>query len=415
MNHSARLLLPLCLFATPLSGHADQAKKTPQTTVSFQKIQLLDKFVCEGAAIGDINGDGKPDIVAGPLWWQGPEFKKSFAYAPVKFFPIKGPGTTGYSNNFITFTHPITPDKWTDILKVGLPGQPADWVVNPGKNPLPANNTTESCPHGKCQDNLCNESPRFLNVIGDAQPEFLAYSHNQITLSIPNPDPEQSWQVLPLSPKNKRFHKYAHGLGAADINGDKLIDILEKDGWWQQPTNWDKKSHWTFHPFPFAAKKGGAQMFAYDIDGDGDNDLITALNAHGYGLAWYEQIKQDGKISFKQHSIMTDKPEGNPYGVCFSQPHAMACIDIDGDGIKDIITGKRFYAHNGRDPGANDPAVIYWFRTTRHKDGSIEFIPHLIDNNSGVGCQVATGDLNGDNKPDIVIGNKKGVFAFIQK
>ena len=108
-------------------------------------------------------------------------------------------------------------------------------------------------------------------------------------------------------------------------------------------------------------------MFAYDIDGDGDNDVITALNAHAYGLAWYEQVKDGDKITFKKHTVMTDKPEGNPYGVCFSQPHAMACVDIDGDGIKDIVTGKRYYAHNGRDPGAHDPAVIYWFRTTRNK------------------------------------------------
>jgi len=156
-------------------------------------------------------------------------------------------------------------------------------------------------------------------------------------------------------------------------------------------------------------------MFAYDIDGDGDNDVITALNAHAYGLAWYEQVKDGDKITFKKHTVMTDKPEGNPYGVCFSQPHAMACVDIDGDGIKDIVTGKRYYAHNGRDPGAHDPAVIYWFRTTRKQDGSVEFTPHLIDDNSGVGCQVATGDLNKDGKPDIVIGNKKGVFAFIQQ
>ena len=96
-------------------------------------------------------------------------------------------------------------------------------------------------------------------------------------------------------------------------------------------------------------------MFAYDIDGDGDNDVVTALNAHAYGLAWYEQIQQDGTITFKRHDVMTDQPRGNPYGVCFSQPHAMGCADIDGDGVKDIVTGKCYYAHNGKDPGGKGP------------------------------------------------------------
>lgn len=391
------------------------AKEVPGTHVGFQKIQLLDKYISEGASIGDINADGIPDIVAGSLWWQGPDYKKSFAYAPVNFFPIKGPGVSGYSSNFLSFTTHITADKWIDIVRVGLPGQPGDWIMNPGENPLPPDNTEHTCTHGKTQDDICNESPQLVNVIGDEKPELLAFSHNQITLAIPNPDPEQPWQVLPISPKDKRFQKYTHGLGVGDINGNGLMDILEKAGWWEQPADWDQQSPWKFHPYPFAPGQGGAQMFAYDIDGDGDNDVITALNAHAYGIAWYEQIQVDGEITFKKHIIMPDKPEANAYGVTFSQPHAMACVDIDGDGVKDLVTGKRFYAHNGKDPGADDPAVLYWFRTSRQQDGSVEFIPYLIDDNSGVGCQVATGDLNGDNKIDIVISNKKGVFAFIQE
>ncbi len=106
------------------------------------------------------HADGKPDIVSGSLWWQGPEFKKSFAYAPVKFFPVKGPGLSGYSNNFLTFTGHITSDKWVDILRVGLPGQAADWAVNPGKNPFDKNNKDQSSQHCRVQENICNESPQ---------------------------------------------------------------------------------------------------------------------------------------------------------------------------------------------------------------------------------------------------------------
>ncbi|BDS06603.1 hypothetical protein NT6N_16430 [Oceaniferula spumae] len=400
----------LCLF---LVASAAVAKNLPLTTVGFKKIQLLDKYITEGASIGDVNADGRPDVIAGPLWWQGPEFKKSFSYAPFKAYPIKGPGLSGYSTNFFTFPDQITKDKWTDILKVGLPDQPAHLAINPGVKPFIASNTKHQCQHCKAQDNICNESPQHLNVLGKGN-QLLAFSHNHITLSEPGIDPTKPWEVYKVSPKDGALQMYTHGLGAGDINGDKLPDILEKRGWWQQPDNWDRKTPWEFHPYPFAPEQGGAQMFTYDIDGDGDNDVVTALNAHSWGLAWYEQIKEGGKISFKKHTIMTDKSEGNPYGVCFSQLHAMACTDIDGDGIKDIVTGKCFYAHNGRDPGAEQPAVLYWFRTTRHEDGTTELIPYQIDDNSGVGRQISTGDLNGDGKMDIVVGNKKGVFVFIQ-
>ena len=111
---------------------------------------------------------------------------------------------------------------------------------------------------------------------------------------------------------------------------------------------------------------------------------------------------------------MTDRPEGNPYGVCFSQPHAMGCADIDGDGVKDIVTGKCYFAHNGKDPGAHEPAVLYWFRTVRKPDGSAELVPYLIDDDSGVGRQITLEDVNGDGKIDIVTANKKGVHAFLQ-
>src|SRR2546425_11546284 len=49
---------------------------------SFKKMQLSDKFWCEGASFGDFNHDGKPDVVSGPYWYEGPDFKKRHEYYP---------------------------------------------------------------------------------------------------------------------------------------------------------------------------------------------------------------------------------------------------------------------------------------------------------------------------------------------
>jgi len=171
---------------------------------------------------------------------------------------------------------------------------------------------------------------------------------------------------------------------------------------------------WKQHKFAFNA--GGAQMYAYDVNGDRLPDVITSLAAHGYGLVWWEQLKErdaNGETKFKQHVIMNTKPEDNKYGVKFSQLHAVDLVDMDGDGLKDIVTGKRFWAHGSHGDAEPDAAaVLYWFKLTRTgKD--VDFVPHLIDDNSGIGTQVVVGDINGDKLPDIIVGNKKGTFVSL--
>ena len=195
------------------------------------------------------------------------------------------------------------------------------------------------------------------------------------------------------------------------MNGDGRIDILEKDAWWEQPASLANDPVWVRHPFPFGT--GGAQMVVYDVNGDGLNDVITSLAAHQYGLAWFEQVRENGQITFREHIILNRDATPNRYGVQFSQGHSLALMDIDGDGLKDIVTGKRFWAHGPQgDPEPNAPAVLYWFKLVRPARGQADFVPQLIDDNSGVGTQVVTGFISNDRYPDIVVGNKKGLFLF---
>ncbi len=46
--------------------------------------------------------------------------------------------------------------------------------------------------------------------------------------------------------------------------------------------------------------------------------------------------------------------------------------------------------------------------------GGVDFVPHLVHDDSGVGTQVAAGDINGDGLPDVIAGNKKGTHIHLQ-
>src|SRR5215213_3348801 len=87
---------------------------------TFKRIQLSDQFWSEGANFGDLNNDGTNDLISGPWWWEGPDFKKRHEFYPatmafnLKLGPmttVKVPGFEGtlgvankYSDNFFVWT-----------------------------------------------------------------------------------------------------------------------------------------------------------------------------------------------------------------------------------------------------------------------------------------------------------------------
>ena len=132
-------------------------------------------------------------------------------------------------------------------------------------------------------------------------------------------------------------------------------------------------------------------------------DVISS-SAHANGVWWYEQRPGSTGPEFVQHLI--DKT--------ISQTHSMMMADINGDGRPDFITGKRWWAHGpAGDVNPADPAILCWYEFT-HIGDEIHWTRHDIDYASGVGTQFTVTDMNGDRRPDIVIGNKRGVFLFEQ-
>ena len=398
------------------------------TLHSFKKLHLEKYYWSEGANFGDLNRDGRADAISGPYWWEAPDFtKRHEIYPPKTTFKIKKadgseeslPGFEGvfgkknaYSgNNFFSFVHDFDADGWPDVLTYGLPGTPAYVYLNPqGKE--------QHWQRHQVFDKVDNESPTFADLTGDGKPEILCNNGGNFGYASPDwKNVTAKWPFTAINGGGKAAN-FTHGLGFGDVNGDGRADMLEKGGWWEQPKSPGEGPGWTRHPAAFSPG-GGAQMFAYDVNGDGLNDVITSIAAHGYGLGWYEQTREkdtNGHPLFKAHVFMNKEPSENRYGVAFSQLHALELVDIDGDGLKDIVTGKCFWAHGPTgDPEPGAPAVLYWFRLTRAADGTVDWVPHLIDNDSGVGRQIGIADVNNDKLPDLIIGNKKGTFVFLHE
>jgi hypothetical protein len=256
---------------------------------------------------------------------------------------------------------------------------------------------------GNEQRRVGNESPAFVDVDGDGRDDLLCAdvkAKQMVWLSPPIKKGDTTWTRYTISaPGIDGTDRYAHGLGLGDINNDGRNDVMIKSGWWEAPAD-RKQPDWIYHQANFG--DDCSEMYVFDVNDDGLNDVITA-SAHKYGIWWHQQGRDaQGNATWTPHEISQ----------AFSQTHGLALTDMNNDGHPDLVTGKRWFAHNDSDtdPGAHQPAVIYWFEYTPAK--APYFIPHQIDDDSGVGLHVVVKDMNKDKRKDIVISNKKGVFYF---
>jgi len=377
------------------------------SNISWKKTVLDTVFRSEGVAVGDVNKDGKLDILNGEFWYEAPDWKKHEIRKPGNY----GTGQTGYSNSFACWTEDVNGDGWLDVIVIAFPGEPCHWFENPkGKGG-----------HWKRHEiwhSACNETPQYVDLLGTGkrvlvmgfQPKAKGDGNQgQMAYFTPGKDPTQPWEMHPISepsspgkaiPGTMRF---SHGLGVGDVNGDGRLDVICTGGWWEQPMKTDGKTPWKFHPANLG--EACADMYAYDLNGDGKADILCS-SAHRFGIWAFDQRGgADKSPTFLRRNLFVE---------LVSETHAMVLADINGDGLPDFVTGKRWWSHGRAEPGADWPAMLYWFEAGKRRDGSVTFTPRVIDTDSGVGTQFTVSDVNGDGLLDVVVSNKRGTFLFEQ-
>ena len=397
----------ICLFAILLQSVFFACTETKEIKApKYEKLILSNTFHGEGSCIGDFNKDGISDVAIGHYWYEGPDFKTRHQFFDVP--DARGFDPVGYSDCFGMFAGDFNGDGWDDILVCPDPGKDGFWYENP-------KNGSGMWAKYLATDELGNESWVLADVLDNGRKGLLFNRNGYLGIATPNLDrPYEPWDFFAVSYEDSRYERYTHGIGYGDITGNGKMDIIERVGWWEQPVD-PKMTPWKFHKFTFA--DAAAHMLIYDVDGDGLNDVVTVLHCHLYGFAWYKQVRKDGDITFEQNILiprsdkMFDQNENSFPKV--SQLHALAAADLNGDGVPDVVTGKRYWAHGPEgDIATNDPAILMWWETKRDGNNTT-LIPHIIDEDSGVGMNFTVGDLNSDGTPDIVIGNKKGSFIFL--
>jgi FG-GAP-like repeat len=347
----------------------------------------------EGISLLDMNSDGFLDLLSGAYWYENPganggEWKQH------QF------RTVGIHNEFINdcgeWIVDVDHDGHPDLVTTGWISNGLWWYRNPGPQAIAAGEMWKA---EKITDSFDTEGGAFADINGDGKPDLALAHYNRSGVL---------W--VDFSGDKPRVHHLGdreqdgHGIGIADINGDGKADVLTTHGWFEQiDANNDK---WQWHG-DWDLGDAGFPILGYDVNHDGKLDLIYG-QGHGYGLYWLEQAGTSTHPTWIRHTIDES----------FSQSHALALIDIDGDGIPELITGKRYRGHSGDDPGSYDPVVVYAYKLptkaqfTSTSDPVFTRIALSVNGTASAGTQFVSADLDHDGDIDIASAGKLGVHVL---
>ncbi len=349
--------------------------------------QMIAAESAESVGVFDVNGDHVPDIVSGSYWYEGPLFLNRHLIGQVT-------RVNEYFDDFSTIPLDVNGDGKIDFITGAWFGKTLQWRENPG--------TDAEWPLHDIAVTGNIECTRAWDVDGDGFDEI-----------VPNtPGGPLIYYTLKRDKNNKATgeftatqvaQKHGHGLGFGDINGDGRGDFIVSNGWIEAP---DDRTHtpWKFHNDFNLNEDASVPIIVADVNLDGLKDLIVG-HGHSYGLDWYEQKRDGENIKFIKHPI-------DPF---HSQYHTMEWVDIDNDGKMELITGKRYRAHNGNDPGTNDPMELCYFKWNGESFTKNVISSGAFGKGKGTGIYFSVTDLHNTGRKDIIVAGKDGLYVFFNE
>ncbi len=356
---------------------------SPEREPRFQRYFVAAESY-ESVAAFDVDNNDTLDLVSGDFWYEGPSFRRRHLIGNL-------PRHDEYYDDFSTIPLDVNADGRMDFVTGGWFGATLRWVENPGKkgNRWPVHEIAKV-------GNV--ETVRAWDVDGDGTLEIVPNNPNHPLKYLKLTAPGQ-FTTIQIAPKQ------GHGLGFGDVNADGRGDFILSDGWLEAPANRATGS-WTLHP-EFSLGSASVPIIVADVNGDRLNDLIVG-QGHDYGLHWYEQTRSTtGQRGWTKH-LIDDKN---------SQYHCLEWTDLTGDGRPELLTGKRYRAHNDKDPGSNDPVGLYYFTWDAARK---QFAKHDIAYGpagvgKGTGIYFAVADLRKTGRNDIVVAGKDGLAVFFNE
>ncbi len=358
------------------------------------RVQKLAEDGMEACEVADFDKDGNLDVSSGEFWWPGPSFRERRALRTVGKW-------REYRANNGEHAVDVDRDGWADIVSGSFMEPKLFWYRNPGAEGLKAGAPWE---RKELVDTglQANEVTVLHDIDHDGRPELVVNSwkvDNPLMAWRFGKDADGAPRLEPVTIGNSASAGNGHGLGFGDIDGDGREDILFQSGWYRRPeTNemsvpWKVRHDWHF---PSAC----IPMLVADLDDDGRNDIVWS-DGHGYGLYWEQQRPPaaDGSTNWRHHTIERR----------YSQLHTLAWADLDNDGRRELVAGRRFMAHNGKDPGDTEPPVVLAYAWNAKSRG---FSRHVLAEKAGCGLLIRIADLDKDGRVEIVSASKAGTVIL---
>lgn len=369
----------VALVAGACSAHAAEPH--------FRQHTIDREATYSAAAAIDVDGDGRLDVVTGGRWYQAPDWQPH-QVRDVEFI-------RGRWDDYACLPMDVNGDGRIDFLTANYRSQKLAWVENPGP-------TAKAWTEHVIERPGPMETGRLYDINGDGRPDVLPAGKDFCAW----------WQLLPAAKQasageTARWQRHdlppeaaGHGSGFGDINGDGRGDVVAVSGWFE-PAADGASGRWRWHDEFRLHRDASVPILVEDVDADGDADVIYG-RGHSTGLYWLEQQRDlVGARSWLLHAIDTS----------WSQAHTLVWGDLDGDGRGELVAGKRYLGHDGKDPGEWNRLCIYWYK---FNPSSRTWTRHVISTagEAGLDLDPKLVDLDADGDLDLLAPGRSGLFWF---